>query len=31
MGWINAIRKRLTLAEWENEAWLRWRIENSAQ
>lgn len=31
MGWINAIRKRLSLAEWENEAWLRWRIENSAR
>ena len=29
MGWINEIRKRLTLAEWENEIWLRWRISNS--
>lgn len=29
LGWINAIRKRLTLAEWENSTWLRWRISNS--
>jgi len=29
LGWINEIRKRLTLAEWENEVWLRWRISNS--
>jgi hypothetical protein len=29
MGWINEIRKRLTLAEWENEVWLRWRLINS--
>lgn len=28
MCWINKIRKRLTLAEWENEVWLRWRISN---
>jgi hypothetical protein len=30
MDWINEIRKRLTLAEWENEVWLRWRISNGA-
>lgn len=30
MGWINEIRKKLTLAEWENEVWLRWRISNGA-
>jgi hypothetical protein len=30
MGWVNAIRKQLSLTEWENEAWLRWRIDNSA-
>jgi hypothetical protein len=28
MCWINKIRKLLTLAEWENEVWLRWRISN---
>jgi hypothetical protein len=28
MCWINKIRKRLTLAEWENEVWLRSRISN---
>lgn len=28
MCWINKIRKRLTLAEWEKEVWLRWRISN---
>ena len=28
MCWIYEIRKRLTLAEWENEVWLRWRISN---
>jgi hypothetical protein len=26
--WANKIRERLTLAEWENEVWLRWRISN---
>jgi hypothetical protein len=26
LGWINKIRERLTLAEWENEVWLRWRL-----
>jgi hypothetical protein len=26
MGWINHIRNRLNLAEWENEAWLRRRL-----
>jgi hypothetical protein len=29
LGWINAIRKRLTLTEWENSTWLRWRMSNS--
>ena len=29
MGWINQIRKRLTLAEWENDVWLRWKINES--
>jgi hypothetical protein len=29
MGWINQIRKRLTLAEWENDVWLRWKINDS--
>jgi hypothetical protein len=28
MGWINKIRERLNLAEWEMQAWLRWRIGN---
>jgi hypothetical protein len=27
--WINEIRKRLTLAEWENEVWLRWKIDDT--
>ena len=26
LQWIAAIRERLTIAEWENEAWLRWRL-----
>lgn len=29
MRWINEIRKRLQLAEWENETWLIWRLNNS--
>ncbi len=29
MGWINQIRKRLTLAEWENDVWLRWKINDA--
>jgi hypothetical protein len=29
MGWINAIRQHLTLSEWENEVWFRWRLSNS--
>lgn len=29
MTWINQIRKRLSLAEWENDVWLRWRLSNS--
>ena len=29
MGWINQIRKQVSLAEWENEVWLRWRLSNS--
>jgi hypothetical protein len=28
MGWITKIREHLTLAEWENEVWLRWRLVN---
>lgn len=30
MGWIKAIRQRLTLAEWENTTWLQWRLISSA-
>lgn len=26
MGWVQAIRMKLTMAEWENEVWLRWRL-----
>ena len=29
MGWIKQIRKRLTLAEWENDVWLRWKINDA--
>jgi hypothetical protein len=29
MDWINEIRKHLTLAEWEDTVWLRWRLINS--
>jgi hypothetical protein len=29
MGWINQIRKQLTLAKWENDVWLRWKINDS--
>jgi hypothetical protein len=29
MEWINEIRKRVQVAEWENEVWLRWRLSNS--
>jgi hypothetical protein len=29
MGWVNRIREHLTLAEWENEVWLRWRLLKS--
>jgi hypothetical protein len=29
MGWITAIRQHLTLAQWETEVWLRWRLNNS--
>lgn len=28
MGWIKQIRDRLNLAEWEMQAWLRWRVGN---
>jgi hypothetical protein len=30
MSWINEIRKRLTLTEWEIDVWLRWRIGSSS-
>jgi hypothetical protein len=29
MDWINEIRRHLSLAEWENEVWLRWRLSTS--
>jgi hypothetical protein len=29
MVWINQIRNRLTLAEWENDVWLRWKLNDS--
>jgi hypothetical protein len=29
MRWINEIRKHLSLAEWEHDVWLRWRLSNS--
>lgn len=29
MSWISDIRKRLTLAEWKNEVWLRWKIDDT--
>jgi hypothetical protein len=28
MGWINAIRKKLNMTEWENQLWLRWRLKD---
>jgi hypothetical protein len=28
MTWIEAIRRRLNLAEWELEAWLRWKLNS---
>ena len=30
MLWINKIREHLTLARWENEIWLRWRLMDSS-
>ena len=29
MAWVQHIRKHLTLAEWENDVWLRWRLSNA--
>jgi hypothetical protein len=29
MRWVNKIREQLTLTQWENEVWLRWRLTNS--
>jgi hypothetical protein len=28
MRWINKIREQMTLADWENDVWLRWRLAN---